>query len=136
MSTVPAAERVLSFGEAERFVKRVEAVFRTMELESIVELFASSAVVRFPFAAPIAGRAAIEAFLRARYADISDYSLSKELVAVHGCRLAVKLRAQWRSAATGARVESIAMEVLTVERSRIAEWEAVSVSQPRPVEAP
>lgn len=131
MSSVPSMDRMLTFSEALRFVQHVEAIFRTMDLESIAGLFTHRAVVRFPFAEPVVGRESIAEFLRIRYSDISEYRLTKELVAVHGDRIAVKLQAQWRSASTGALFASVAMEVLTVEDSRIAEWEAVSVCQSR-----
>jgi len=119
----------MSFAEAIRFIKEVESVFRTMDLQSIVGLFTESASIKLPFAPAVVGRKSIAEFFRARYADITHYSLDKEVVAVHENRIAVKLQAQWRSAATGALHRSSAMEVLTVEVGRIAVWEMVSVSQ-------
>lgn len=125
-------EAALSFEESVRIVLGIEAAFRTLNLDLILECFLEDAVVRFPFVPPICGRPAIRSLLAARYADYSHYSLDKEVIAARGSRIAVKLRAQWLDLQSTTWQCSEGLEVLTIRNDRIAQWEAVFAKQAMP----
>ncbi|MGO8917487.1 MAG: nuclear transport factor 2 family protein [Stellaceae bacterium] len=115
----------LTFDEAKRIVKQVEALFGTADIVGIMAGFTADAVARFGDFPEMQGRDAIEAFLRARFARQKNYRLEKHLRMVMGDLIGNDWDAHWQDARTGKRMRGRGMEFWRMRGGQIAQWDAV-----------
>lgn len=123
-----AAEKdggALTLEAARDIVKEVERLFATADLAGIVAGFTEDAVARFGDFPEMRGRAAIEAFIRARFARQRNYRLEKHLRMVMGDLIGNDWDAEWEDARTGKRMRGRGMEFWRMCGNRIAHWDAV-----------
>ncbi len=119
------AAQALTFDEAKRIVKRVEALFGAADIAGIMAGFTADAVVRFGDFPEMRGRDAIEAFIRARFARQKNYRLEKHLRMVMGDLIGNDWDAHWQDARTGKSMRGRGMEFWRMRDGRIAHWDAV-----------
>lgn len=119
-----ATEQRLSFDEATRLVKGVEEAFAAADIPRIMGGFTDDAVALFATLPEMRGRAAIERFLRARFARQRNYRLTKRLRMLSGDMLGNVWVGTWQDAQTGKQMEGRGVEFWTMRGSQIARWEA------------
>src|SRR5579872_6042546 len=91
-------------------VKHVEALFARADIAGIVAGFTEDAVARFGDFPEMRGRAAIERFIRARFARQRHYRLEKHLRMVAGDLIGNDWDASWEDAKTGKKMRGRGME--------------------------
>ena len=114
----------LTWTEARHLVQAVETAFAAADLRAIEAGFTEDAVARFADFPEMRGRAAIMAFLAARFERTLGYALTKTLQVVMGNRLANTWDATWTDARTGKPMLGRGTEIWTVRDGRIAVWDA------------
>jgi nuclear transport factor 2 (NTF2) superfamily protein len=114
----------MNWDEAKRLVQAVEDAFGAADLAAIERGFTEDAVARFADFPEMHGRAAIMAFLRARFARTKDYKLKKTLHCLMGDTLANTWDASWEDARTGKPMLGRGTEIWVVHEGRIALWDA------------
>ncbi|HUH84632.1 MAG TPA: nuclear transport factor 2 family protein [Stellaceae bacterium] len=117
--------QILGFEEAHEIVKEVERLFAAADIAGIVAGFTPDAVARFGDFPEMRGRAAIEAFIRARFARQRNYRLEKHLRMVMGDLIGNDWDAAWEDARTGKRMRGRGMEFWRMRGRQIAHWDAV-----------
>ena len=123
--TAERAEGALTMAAARAIVKEVERRFAAADIAGIVAGFTDDAVARFGDFPEMRGRAAIEAFIRARFARQRNYRLEKHLRMVMGDLIGNDWDASWEDARTGKRMRGRGMEFWRMRGGRIAHWDAV-----------
>jgi nuclear transport factor 2 (NTF2) superfamily protein len=109
---------------AKRLVQDVEDAFGAADLARIEQGFTEDAVARFADFPEMRGRAAIMAFLHARFARTKGYRLQKTLHCQMGDVLANTWDASWEDAQTGKPMLGRGTEIWVVRDGRIALWDA------------
>ena len=115
---------VMTWPAARDLVQDVEDVFNAADLTAIAAGFAQDAVARFAGFPEMRGRAAIVAFLTARFAGTEGYRTTKTLQVLMGDRLANSWVAAWTDAATGKSMLGRGTEIWTLRGRQIALWDA------------
>jgi nuclear transport factor 2 (NTF2) superfamily protein len=123
--TAGRADDALTMAAARDIVKEVERLFAAADIAGIVAGFTEDAVARFGDFPEMQGRAAIEAFIRARFARQRGYRLEKHLRMVMGDLIGNDWDARWEDARTGKRMRGRGMEFWRMRGTRIAHWDAV-----------
>lgn len=119
------AATALYWEEAEGIVKEVEGLFGRIDIAGIVAGFTPDVVARFGDFPEMRGRAAVEAFIRARFARQKNYRLQKHLRMVMGDLIGNDWDAQWEDAKAGRRMCGRGMEFWRMCGRQIAQWDAV-----------
>jgi nuclear transport factor 2 (NTF2) superfamily protein len=119
-----AAPPALDWADATRLVQAVEDAFGAADLAAIAQGFTEDAVARFADFPEMRGRAAIMAFLTARFARTRGYRLKKTLRCLMGDVLGNSWDATWVDAKTGKPMVGRGMEFWVVRDGRIAHWDA------------
>lgn len=115
----------LNFAAAREIVKAVETLFGKADIDGIIAGFTEDAVARFGDLREMRGRAAIEAFIRARFARQKNYRLQKHLRMVMGDLIGNDWDGQWEDAKTGKKMRGRGMEFWQMRGRQIAYWDAV-----------
>lgn len=119
------AGEALTFAAAREIVQAVETLFARADIAGIAAGFTEDAVARFGDFPEMSGRAAIEAFIRARFARQRKYRLKKHLRMVMGDLIGNDWDASWEDAMTGKKMRGRGMEFWRMRGLQIAEWDAV-----------
>ena len=115
---------VLTWTEARHLVRSVEDAFAAADLGAIAAGFTEDAAARFAGFPEMAGKAAIMAFLTARFARTQGYRLTKTLQVVMGNRLANTWDASWTDARTGKSMLGRGTEIWIMRGRQITVWDA------------
>ena len=115
---------VLTWNEARNLVQAVEDAFAAADLTAIEAGFTEDAVAHFADFPRMRGRAAIMAFLRARFERMRDYKLTKTLWVAKGNRLANTWVGSWTDAKTGKAMLGRGTEIWILRGRQIAMWDA------------
>jgi uncharacterized protein len=125
MSATRTTAPPLTVESARAIVKRVEALFAAADVAGIMQGFTADAVARFGDFPELRGRAAIEAFIRARFARQRGYRLEKHLRMVQGSMIGNEWHASWTDARSGKPMRGRGMEFWEMRGEQIAVWDAV-----------
>jgi nuclear transport factor 2 (NTF2) superfamily protein len=118
------AEEQIDEKTARSVLKTYERLFSAQDVDEILNGFTEDAEVEFADIPPMKGKAAIEAFLRSRFARQEGYQLSKSLRAINGNQVIGSWTGSWRDAVSGASMLGRGMEILTLVDGKCAKWEA------------
>jgi nuclear transport factor 2 (NTF2) superfamily protein len=105
-------------------IKRYEPLFSRGDAEAILEEFADDAVVRYGSSPLLVGKDRLRELLQRRFSSMRDYQLSKQLEFICSPRIAASWTGSWVDVASGARMQSFGLELLTVLDGRFSEWVA------------
>lgn len=117
-------ESGMTMEQATALVKKAEALFAAADVDGIVEGYTPDVVVRFGDFPEMRGRAAVEKFLRARFARQRNYRLTKDLRSMTGNVISNYWEGTWDDAATGKKMRGRGAESWTMKGDKIALWEA------------
>lgn len=105
-------------------VAAAEKAFADADVASIVDGYTDDVVIRFADLPEVRGKAAAEAFLKARFARQRDYRLTKRLRALDGDVIGNVWDGTWTDAQTGRQMQGVGTEFWTMRAGKIALWEA------------
>jgi nuclear transport factor 2 (NTF2) superfamily protein len=109
---------------AAQFVKEVETLFGSGDVDRMLQGFTDDVVVRFADRPEMHGIAEVGAFLRARFARQKNYRLTKSLRMVAGAMIGNVWDGEWEDAQTGKTMHGRGTEFWTMRGRKIAVWEA------------
>jgi len=110
--------------EALGIVQRAEDTFNRGDVEAILHRYAEDVVIRFAGLPEIQGKAAAEAFLRARFARQNNYRLKKTLFMVDGFKIGATYSASWEDARTGKPMLGRGAEFWQYRGAELQLWDA------------
>lgn len=121
-SDKPARQSVAA---AEVILRSYEELFARADVAGILAGFADDVRVRFADIPEFRGKAALERFLRARFARQSGYRLSKTLIATDADLIVGGWTGEWTDANTGKRMRGRGIECIRLRGRLCCEWDAV-----------
>ena len=124
MSQQVSETKQISLEEATQIVKAVEDAFGAADIERIMVGFTPDAIAQFADFPEMKGSAAIEKFIRARFARQKNYRLRKSLRMVQGNMLGNYWEGEWEDIVSGKQMKGRGTEFWTMEGGKIALWEA------------
>ena len=116
----------LTFEQAQSTLRNYEALFMHGDLPGILAGFAEDVVVRFADHPETRGKAALERFLRARFARQKGYRVQKTLKAVAGSMIINTFVGEWTDAITGRAMQWRGAEFITLSDDLCVEWEVMA----------
>lgn len=125
---------VVSEATVRAALHRYEQLFSSGDVAAILDGFADDVEVRYGAYPPFTGKERQRSMLRQRFARMRDYRLSKRLEFVCGACIAASWTGSWIDVHTGAPMEVLGVELLTVRDGGFCRWTA-SVSSWRRDEA-
>ena len=84
MSDIQDREADITWDQADQALRRTEQRFETGDIQGLLSRYDDNIVIRFAGLPDIVGKAAAEAFFRARFAKQRNYRLKKTLFSVSG----------------------------------------------------
>ena len=108
------ATRTVSLEEAEQMMKANERNFGAKDILTIMNGYTDNVVVKFGDFPEIRGKSDLEAFLRARFARMQNYKLTKTIDAVSGNMIVNSWDGQWTDAKTSKKMQGRGIEVWSV----------------------
>ena len=109
---------------AMHMVVAAQRAFGSADIEAALDGFTDDVVVRFADLPEISGKAALERFLRARFARQRNYRLTKHLRMVDGDMVGNVWEGNWEDAQSGQKMLGRGIEFWTVRDGKISVWEA------------
>jgi nuclear transport factor 2 (NTF2) superfamily protein len=110
--------------EALAIVQRAEDTFNRGDIDAILGRYAEDVVIRFSGLPEISGKAAAEAFLRARFRRQRNYRLKKTLFMVEGSRIGATYSASWDDTRTGKSMLGRGAEFWQYRGGQLQLWDA------------
>ncbi len=114
----------LSLERAKAILTEVEASYNAADVERICRAYAEDIGITFGDLPTIRGRADAVAFIEARFARITDYTLVKTLRTVTGNTLGGWWEGPWTDRITGQRLAVRGSEFLTWRGDELIRWDA------------
>jgi nuclear transport factor 2 (NTF2) superfamily protein len=118
------AARGFRWEEALGIVQRAEDTFNRGDVDAILNRYAEDVVIRFAGLPEIAGKAAAERFLRARFARQINYRLKKTLFMVEGFKIGATYSASWEDGRSGKPMLGRGAEFWQYSDAKLQLWDA------------